>query len=184
MRFKINYQNIPVLSIGFTRSNSIIAKGIQLFSGILKDKGAANHAFLVTEDHGQLFATEETIHGLQENSLEEYTGQGNRIVAMYTWNGFNDPSKRESAQRYLAEIRRRAKENSKYDTKGLFTFVPIVKYFVKADTERQWCSENVASVLQTYGAECITETKLRPDQLQKLIAARKDAFNAVLGYYV
>lgn len=181
---KINYANIPVLAIGFTRSNSLIAKGIQLFRGILKDKKAPNHAFFVTEDHGQLFATEETFSGLRENSLEKYTKDSDGIVSMYVWKGFNDPVKREAAQRYLAEIRRRAKENSKYDFAGLFTFVPIIKYFVHADPQKQWCSENVASVLKTFGAECIQNTEISPDQLIKVLQERKDSFDTVSNYYI
>lgn len=181
--FTINYPNIPVLAIGFSRSNSLIAKGIQFFSGTLKDKGMPNHAFFVTEDHGQLFATEETIHGLQENSLEQYTSDKNRIVALYSWVQFDNPTKRESAQQYLAEIRRKAKENSKYDVKGLFSFVPVFKWFCKPDPKKQWCSENVAGVLKDYGAECITKKTIRPDELLKIVQNNKQEFRAVLNYY-
>ena len=184
MPFKINYRNIPVLAIGFTRATGLIARGIQLVRGLLKDKAAPNHAFFVTEDHGQLFATEETLSGLRENSLEQYTKEGNRIVALYIWKGFNSVTARESAQPYLAEIRRRAKENSKYDFKGLFSFVPVFKWFVKPDKQREWCSENVASVLKQYGCEGIEKTTLSPDQLLKVIQERKGEFDAVLGYYV
>jgi len=184
MRFKINYANIPVLAIGFTRSNSLIAKSIQLFRKVLWDKDAPNHVFIVTEDHGQLFATEETIHGLQENSLEKYTSGNDRIVALYTWKGFDDPSARESAQRYLAEIRRRAKEDSKYDFWGLFSFVPGIRKLVKPDPKKQWCSENAANLLKTYGYADLIKTTISPDQLLKVVKNHKEAFNAVLSYYI
>ena len=182
MRFKINYTNIPVLAIGFSRSSSLFAKGIQLVRGILGDKSEPNHAFFVTEDHGQLFATEETIHGLVENSLEEYTGSRDRIVAMYIWEGFNDASKREDALKFLAEVRRKRNENSRYDFKGLLSFVPVLKKFFKPDPKRQWCSENVASLLNTYGAG-IGEEHITPDQLLKIVQEKSD-FKAVLGYYI
>jgi hypothetical protein len=184
MSYRINYANIPVLAIGFSRADTLIAKGIQLFRGLLKDKNAPNHAFFITEDHGQLFATEETIYGLQENSLEKYTSKGNRIVALYTWIMFENASTRESVQQYLAEIRRRAKENSKYDWKGLFSFVPGFKLFVKPDHERQWCSENVASVIKSHGGEFISKTAISPDQLLAIFKNNNREFRPVENYYI
>lgn len=177
MKFKINYSNIPVLAIGFTESKSVISKLINFF------QGTPSHAFLVTEDHGQLFATEETLNGLRENSLEEYTSDSKRIVAMYIWDGFTKASTREAVQRYLAEIRRKAKENSKYDFKGLFSFVPVFKWFMKPDPKRQWCSENVAKILQVYGCEAVKKVTISPRELYKLVQDNKDEFHAVLGYY-
>lgn len=182
MNYKINYPNIPVLAIGFSRSNSLFAKAIQLIRKILNDKGAPNHAFVVTEDHGQLFATEETLNGLVENSLEEYTSDKNRIVAMYTFKGFDNLSHREDAQRHLATIRRKAGENSKYDIKGVLSFIPGFNHIFKPDPRKQWCSENVASLLNTFGAG-LGDTTIAPDTLLKKIQDKK-SFKAVLGYYV
>jgi hypothetical protein len=188
MRLKINYQNIPVLAIGFTRSSDIIGCAIRLFRGSTpltdRDKRFPNHSFIVTEDHGQFFATEETLGGLRENSLEKYTSPGNRITAFYTWNGFNDPVKREAALQCLAEVRRRATDDGKYDILGLLSFVPLLKLFFKPDPKKQWCSENVASVLKTFGCECIASTTIAPDQLEKLMADRKDQFAERIGYYI
>lgn len=178
MKFKINYANIPVLAIGFTESKSLISKVINFF------QGSPSHVFLVTEDHGQLFATEETLNGLQENSLEKYTTPANRIVAMYVWKGFNNVASREAVQRFLAEIRRRAKENSKYDFKGLFSFVPVFKWFIKPDPKRQWCSENVAKLLQTFGCEAIRKTTISPSELYSIVQQEKLEFYAVLKYYL
>lgn len=178
MKFKINYSNIPVLAIGFTESKSLISKAINFF------QGSPSHAFIVTEDHGQLFATEETLHGLQENSLEKYTSPANRIVAMYVWKGFNNPSKRDAVQRYLAEVRRRAKENSKYDFKGLFSFVPVFKWFCKPDPKRQWCSEHVSRILKDFGCADIKKTTISPAELYKFVQKQKDEFEAVLKYYI
>jgi hypothetical protein len=184
MGYKINYQNIPVLAIGFSRSDGLIAKGIQLFRGLLFKKEAPNHAFFVTEDHGQLFATEETLGGLKENSLEQYANPHNKIVALYTWKGFDNDSTRDMVQRYLAEIRRRAKENSKYDVIGLLSFVPGLKLFCKPDPEMQWCSENVASVLKIHGCTEITKTTLSPDQLIAVMQKHVEEFTNIAGYYI
>jgi hypothetical protein len=191
---KINYLTIPVLSIGFTRSTSLIARGIQLFSGTLHDKAAPNHAFIVTEDHGQLFATEETLGGLRENSLEEYTKESNRIVAMYYYTMFDNPDVRNHALCYMAEIRRKAGENTKYDFKGLFSFVPGFRLFCKPDPVREWCSENCASIMKRYGAPGLaniireySDTPLRPDELLAVMSAKDDigeCYRCVLNYYV
>lgn len=182
MYSKINYEIIPVLAIGFTRSNSLIAKSIQLFRGILKDATMPNHVFFVTEDHGQLFATEETLQGLRENSMEQYTSKGNHIVALYSWVQFDNPLKREQAMQYLSEIRRRAKENSKYDWKGLLSFVPGFKW-IKPDGERQWCSENVASIIKLFGGDFVGKTTISPDELLKLIRKNINEFRNILNFY-
>lgn len=175
---KIDYSKIPVLAVGFTRSTSLFAKAIQLVRGILNDKAMPNHAFLVTCDRGQLFATEETLDGLEERSLEEYAKEGNRIVAMYYWQLWT-VEKREDALNYLAEIRRRKTEESRYDWKGLLWFL---NKRVKPDPKRQWCSENCASMLKKYGASWIGDTHLAPDELLKLMQKSGEC-EAVLGYY-
>jgi len=179
---KINYGKIPALAIGFTRADDIVSHLIQFFRGILKNKAAPNHAFIVTEDHGQLFATEETIHGLREMSLEEYTTPENRIVAMYEWEGFHDRNIRENVQRSLAEIRRRAGEESRYDFKGLLSFIPGLKVFFKPDPKRQWCSENCASIMKTFGAKFINKVEISPDELLKIMQNTEEC-KAVLNYY-
>lgn len=181
---KINYPEIPVLAIGFTRSTDIIGKAIRFFSGVSpKNTNAPNHAFIVTEDHGQLFATEETLSGLQEKSLEEYSKSGNRIVAMYEWSGFKDINVRGNVQKLLAETRRKNGEESKYDFKGLFSFVPIVKRFIKPDPKRQWCSENCASIMKAFGATFISETEITPDKLLEIMRSNMECY-AVTNYYI
>lgn len=182
MNYKLNYPVIPTLAIGFSRSNGFFGRGIQLFRGIIGDKAAPTHAFIVTEDHGQLFATEETIQGLQERSLEGYNKDGNRIVAMYYSKVFDSPVVREEALKYLAEIRRRNGEESHYDWKGLLSFVPGFKKFCKPDPKKQWCSENCASLLLLFGAEGIDKTELSPDQLLKIMK-ETGGYKAVLNYY-
>jgi hypothetical protein len=179
----LNYRTIPILAVGFTRSTSPFSRAIQLFRGILGDKSAPNHAFLVTSDHGQLFATEETAFGLEERSMERYTKPSDRIVAMYFWRGFDDRTATNAAQRYLAEIRRRAGEAAKYDFKGLLSFVPLVNKFVKPDPKRQWCSENCASVMQGFGAKFIKDIHVSPDQLLKIMRDSGEC-QAVLNYYL
>jgi len=181
-KFKLNYDAIPVLAIGFTRSTSIFAKGIQLIRGILKDKGEPNHSFIVTEDHGQLFATEETLCGLQEKSLEQYTKASNRIVAMYLWQGFDSTMTQGKVQEYLAEIRRRNAEPSKYDWKGLLSFVPGFKKIIKPDPKKQWCSENCAHLLKENGAPFIDKVEIAPDELLKRMKNSCECV-AILGYY-
>lgn len=180
--FQLNYRNIPPLAIGFTRSSTLMGKAIQFFRGILKDGGAPNHAFIVTSDHGQLFATEETLSGLEERSMERYTSKKERIVAMYYWLGWDEYDKGNIAETFLAEIRRKMGETSKYDFWGLLSFVPVLKKFFKPDPKRQWCSENCASVMKFFGADFIRDTKVTPDQLLAIMQ-HTDECKSILGYY-
>ena len=177
MRFTINYQSIPILAIGFTLSSSVIAKAIRLVRG-----NETNHAFIVTSDRGQLFATEETAGGLVERSLERYRKPSNRIVAMYYWSGWDDATNKNLALDYLAVTRRRALEYSKYDHIGLLSFLPIFKKFIRPDPKRQWCSENVAHVHKLFGYP-FAKTEIAPDELYAIVRADKVNFQAVLNYY-
>ena len=187
-KFRLNYPNIPILAVGFTRSNSFIGGAIRFIRGGFKavgDKSFCNHAFLVTIDHNQKFATEETPQGLMELSLEQYVKSSNRIVAMYYWNGWDIDGKQEAAMTYLAEVRRRMMESSRYDFIGLLKFVPVLRRFVKFDKKRQFCSENCASVLKKFGASFIDKTELAPDQLLKIMQDNcLDSTECVLGYYL
>lgn len=182
-KYVINYPALPILAITFTRGKNIVSRGIQFFRKGLLDKAFPNHAFLITSDHGQLFATEETAGGLAENSLELYTKNRNKIVAMYRWVGFSDTIVAETAETYLAEIRRRRTEESRYDFKGLLSFIPGIKKFFKPDPRRQWCSENVASILKRFGCPVIDKIEIAPDQLKRLCEDNPTHFVPVLDYY-
>jgi len=144
------------MAIGFSRSTTILGRLIQLFRGILRDKNAPNHSFFVTEDHGQFFATEETFSGLVENSLEKYTKK-------------NDVTLREKALEHLAEIRRRAAEESRYDWKGILSFLPLIGKLIKQDPKRNWCSENCTTILKLFNAPGIMKVGVAPDELLKMI---------------
>lgn len=184
MKLKLNYPNIPVLAVGFTCSDSFIGGAIRFFRGGFKavmDKSFCNHAFLVTEDHGQKFATEETAKGLMELSLEQYTKSSNMIVAMYYWDGWDNKDKALEAMTFLAETRRRRMENSRYDFFGLLKFVPVLNRFFKFDKKRQFCSENCASVHKKFGASFIDKVELAPDQLIKIM---KKECKEILAYYI
>jgi len=179
----INYPELRVLMIGFSRSTGIVGRLIQLFRGgfkALSDPGFPNHAFLVTVDHTQFFATEETFRGLVENSLEKYT-RGEKIVAMYRWVGWT-PEKEEAAQILLSTIRRKMKADSRYDFLGLLSFVPGLRWFFRPSPERQWCSENCISIHQKFGCPFKSST-LAPDQLLDEVAGRLD-FEAFTEFYV
>lgn len=179
-KLKINYENIPVMSIGFTRSQTIIGKLIRFF----RSGSFINHCFFVTCDNGWLFATEQTPRGLQEISLETYTTKKDYIVKMYDWLKPNDIDEKwkEEAQKYLSGIRCKMKENSQYDFIGLLKFIPFIKNFIKPDPQKQWCSENVASILKLYGANFIDKVEIAPDQLLNIIE-KNEQFKPVLNFY-
>jgi hypothetical protein len=209
-RRKLNYPAIPILGIGFSRGADVIGFLIALVRGGWEaafDLDFPTHAFLITEDHKQKFTTEETVSGLQEDSLEQYTYPKNKIVAMYYWKGWDEInvaentlqqemdehrksngasgysgyegysgypnyiSKKEKAQEFLARIRRLHRDNSKYDFIGLLSFLPIIGKYFKPSKEREWCSENVATVHKKFGASFITDTKIAPDQLLCIVSS-------------
>jgi hypothetical protein len=150
---KINYPELPVLAVAFTHGLGPVGLAISAVT-----KSPYRHSLLITNNWGQKFGTEETFHGLQENSLEKYTKQSNRIIDMWYWRGWDDKVRAEEALCFLAEIRRKAGEQSKYDFKGLLSFV-FPKLF-KPDPKRQWCSENCLSTHVRFGFK----TDYKPDR--------------------
>lgn len=198
-QFNLNYPKIPVLSVGFTRAHTLVAKSIQLLRGgnaAVKDESFPNHAFLVVDFNGQKFAAEETFDGLKMNSLEEYCYKDNRVVAMYYWQGWNNPDRKQKALNRIAYILREQgnKETrlGKYQTLGLLSFVPFLKKFISRDEsgkEAEWCSENCASVHKNNDCMWFNDTHLAPDQLlRKMQWAEKeygqDVCTCVLNYYL
>lgn len=194
-KFSINYPQIPVLSVGFTRSRSFVARSIQLIRGGLDDKSFPNHAFLVVEFNGQKFAAEETFDGLKMNSLEQYAYEDNRIVSMYYWHGWDDPIKKKAAlDRITYILREQGNKDTKlgkYQIWGLFSFVPIARWFIKHDAsgkEAEWCSEDCAAIHKNQGGcDWIKDVHLAPDQLMvKMGSYGKESgnCNALLNYYL
>ena len=198
-RRKLDYPAIPILGIGFSRGADVIGFIIALVRGGWKaafDLNFPSHAFLITDDHKQKFTTEETASGLQEDSLEQYTYPKDKIVAMYYWKGWDIDTayycyeddaghlidKKESAQRFLARIRRLHRDNSKYDFIGLLSFLPIIGKYFKPSKKREWCSENVATVHKKFGASFITDTKIAPDQLLAIVKASPECVE-IENYY-
>lgn len=185
MKYQLNYEKIPVLSIGFTRSSNMFGGAIRLIRGgieAVQDKSFPNHVFIVTDDYGQKFATEETLDGLQENSLEKYTKESDRIICMYVWNGWKNHTLAKNCLMYLAEVRRRNKEDSQYDFWGLMSFVPVLKKIFKPNNKKQWCSENVSAIHKLFGCNTIDKTTIAPDELMKLVTNNPE-WDCVIGYY-
>lgn len=172
----LNYPALPVLGTFFVLGKDLFGKIIQYFTG-----GDCTHAGLITDDHGQKFATEETGHGLDEDSLERYTKPGQQIVAVYYWQGWDDPVRREAALSYLAEIRRKRAEESQYDWRGILGFVFP---WIKPDPKKQWCSENVLSIHDKFGFDSGWGNKRppSPEQLKELMKARSDVASGYRWY--
>ena len=181
MKFEINFDKIPAMTIGFTRSTDFIGRAIQLVRGILDDPSKPNHAFIVTSDDGYKFALEETLHGLQENSLEDYASDKDRIVCMYRWKGWT-PATEKAVTDYLLCLRSNRLPASLYDFKGLFSFVLFFKRFVKPDPVRQWCSENVVALHVMAGCKTFPKNEITPDELLYLVQ-KSDEFDCILSYY-
>jgi hypothetical protein len=184
-RLQLNYDGIPVLAAAFTDGKAVQDYLIHAFA-----PGDCTHALIITQDNGWKFGTEETISGLQENSLEKYTKPDNRIVAMYYWTGWDDPVRRAKAEEHLAEIRCKRKENSRYNLWGLLEFVPFVKdwEWVKkaAKGPEQWCSEDVLYIHDFCGFNSGWSNANRgpsPAELEILMQQRNDVV-CVLNYYI
>jgi len=190
MNFKLNYEKLRPLDIAFSHSKDIAGGVISFFRDGLGDDSFPVHCLGFTSDRGQLFGTEETPKGLVENSLEIYTSDKNRIVAVYRWNGWTQ-GKGEAAQDELALIRRRHKENSKYDFGGLLVFAKekLPKFLqwlipAKPDPEKEWCSETWLGVLDKYGFKSgwSKDRPPAPDELYALLKSRSDV-EMILNYY-
>ncbi len=185
--FDFNFNAFQELAVGFSRSTSPVARGIQLFRGILRDPAAPNHAFFTTHERGQWFACEETVRGLCETSIDKYLRSDNRIVAMYYWTGWDDIVIRDQVLDWLTYIRRKQGDRrthlGKYDKTGIFSFVPGFRRlpWFQPDPEAEWCSENASSLHAKYCRDWSKEL-FAPDALLKYIQSRNDC-KCILGYY-
>lgn len=193
--FELNYPVIPILSTGFTRAETFVGNSIRLLRGGVKavnDKAFTNHAFLTTMfmNEQNKFCTEETFDGLKMQSLDQYKKSDNRIVALLYWKGWDDLVRRQEALEDLAYICRKQgdpdkkSKEGKYDFKGLFSFVPVLRKFkcFKPDPVADWCSENCASIHKKYGAKWITKTELAPDELLTIMKNSGEC-RFVFNYY-
>jgi hypothetical protein len=195
MNFKINYDNLPILSNYFTRSNKkfdFVADSIQFvedkWNG-LKDKSIPNHQGTVTAGrNGIKFASEETFQGLKHNSLEQYTNDSNRIVCVYYWTGWDDKDKREAALNFIDATIAHGGNASKYATLQLGSFLnldhlPLIgKYFDPKRTQKRWCSAFSLMLMKIFGADWIDDIFLDPLDAMKLMRYNVDC-RCVIGYY-
>lgn len=186
MTWKINENAIPTLAVGFSRGMDALGDAIAFFRGgvtAVKDKSFPTHCFLFTRDNGRLFASEETASGLRENSLANYCDDSNRIVAVYFWNGFNDAARVNDVLRDLSDIRANGDYESKYDFKGLLSFLPGIGKWFKPDKRRKWCSKSVSDFMFQHGAVWTPVSNIAPDQLLKKMQ-NNDSCKAILNYYL
>lgn len=193
MIYKLCYDNIPVLAQGFTRGTDAIARSIQEVRGIEDDASQPNHAFIVVEFWGQKFAAEQTFGGYRLNSLEKYTSDKNRIVALYYYAGWDVEEKRSAALKRISYLLRKQGDKTtkegKYDKLGLgwflsFDEIPIIGKLFMPDPIKTWCSENDACIHRNQGgATWLEDTRLAPDEYLSIVKSN-DECKAVLGYYL
>jgi len=201
MNLVINPDAMPVLSELWTRSHAAIGRGIQIVEAGargIEDESIPNHQGTVTEENGYKFVTEETFDGFRPNSLYQYQDPKNRIVAMYYWEGWDDPGRRQECLKYMTEIRAKRSKTDKraeYDHKGLGSFLyldrlPIVGKFFKPDPVKQWCSESSLSRHKKFGCTWIQNTELDPrtslmlfQWARKFVHVPGQRVKCVLGYY-
>lgn len=181
-KLKWNYGNkkaLKELAVFFSKDQGLIGKIIGVVSNL-------THAGVITEDHGEMFATEEGPTGLQENSLDGYTTSENRVVDLLYWNGWDNPENHETALKQLASIRRRKKEN-KYGWKTILCFLPGIGKKFKREKEANICSESVCELLDRYGFNSGWSNPDRPPSPDELhaIMTRRIGHDVVrlFGYY-
>jgi len=118
------------------------------------DYTVPTHVFFTTFDSGQWFATELTEDGIEEDSLEKYITKRRfkaRLHSVYRWPMLGETDTRERVLQYLAELRQR---DHGYDWIGAIRCNRVVRRLfprLRDSKAREYCSENVFSVLKWQG---------------------------------
>lgn len=151
---RINYPALRAGDIFFSSADNPIGNLIrwnQVGFARRRDLDIPNHAGVITEAHGQKFATEMGPFGLAENSLEKYRKPKNRIVGVLRWDTFESLTARERAMQILALQRRKEKEYSWF---GAIKSIPLWRRIfrrVKVKERLDFCSENAFYLLRELG---------------------------------
>lgn len=153
---KLIYSKFEELMIFLSHSNKPWGRIIRFAETMQfdpKDDKTPTHGGFITYQYGQFFATEMELPGIQENSLEKYTGKREQIIQLWKCTKFDDPQIRAKACEYLAYLRR---EQMEYNLRGailssrlgnkLFGRIPIFKKYQKG----QFCTDNTADVLRKF----------------------------------
>lgn len=111
------------------------------------DRDIPTHTGFITHSYGQVFCTELTEDGIEEDSAAKYlrSARRDRMIAIYRWSGFDDEDKRGHALGRLAYLRQL---DCGYDWRGA---IGIALPFLKHNERREYCSENVFTILKKYG---------------------------------
>jgi len=153
---KIDYSKLKPMDVFFSHSKKPSGALIRLAQTLsfraVSDEALPNHTGIVTESHGQLFATEMGPKGIAENSLEKYTTTKNQIIRVFRWVGFSKKTVSEYGLKELSRLRRKQLD---YDWFGAALSSPLGKalfgWFAKNDKNSDFCSENVFSILRKCG---------------------------------
>jgi hypothetical protein len=150
------------------------------------DDTTPTHAGFITSDRGQFFATEMNPE-LRESSLEEYVGSKVQMIELWRYQQWA-PEKKNSAQDYLAYLRRKNQENSRYDLRGAIMSSPLGKRlfgwlpFMKNDSKRWFCSEEVCSIMKQFADDQMLPA-LCPDALGQYMRRRGNSiYKQAIGW--
>jgi hypothetical protein len=192
---KLNLPAIPNFADYWSRSNGIAGTGIAFFSGGIKavgDKSFPSHQGQFINWHGSLFGLEETMHGLDDESLSQYEKDDERIVASYYWHGWDDEAIRRVYMAEMAQIMAEHGGRQRYGFQENWTYVPGLKWvFPKAWTlQSKNCSSFRSYIMIQYGCTWLGDWKLRPDETlarfqwaRKNVTDPKQKVTCVLNYY-
>lgn len=154
MAIKFDYSKMRDLDIFMSTNNfpsSWVVRGVVDGWKNMFNKVIPIHTGFLTKDHGQFFATEMRLSGIDNESLEKYRKKNNCITSVWRWKGFDDKGNRDAAGGYLARLRRKQIE---YDFGGLFGFTKVLRKvfpWIKNSKSKDFCSENVFRVLKRHG---------------------------------
>ena len=188
---KINFDAVPEMSVGFPQGNDFFGWTERLALGQLFNANCPTHAFMVINVTGMKFVLEECADGQRLYSLNEFSNRNDKIIYMCRWTGWNETNS-EIVTAHALDVISSGGPQSKYDLAGLFSFIPIVNWFVKPDPQKQWCSENVASYHndgkkitdgKDGGSPLFPKITLSPYELMKEMKSRSE-FEEIKNYYV
>ena len=185
---KLIYSTFRELDIFLSHSNKPWGRIIRLAETLTfnpKDDTTPTHGGFITNSYKQYFATEMELPGIQENSLEKYTGKREQIVELWRCKAFWDkPETRVAAREYLAYLRR---EQLEYNMRGAILSSPLGNKlfgwmpFFNKNQKGQFCTDNTADVLRKF-VDSSSPIKPDPLELSLYFKSNKSLYVPIPGY--
>lgn len=117
------------------------------------------HTGLLVEFHGQLLIAEMLLEsGLSIDTLERYISTRKRFIIGFRRSlVFDDVEKREAAQREIAYMYRERLNEAEYDGRGVLSFVKHLRWRMKQNPKKWYCSEFDCMITAKQGCQYAEE---------------------------